>query len=158
MIPTSSLAPGSQSYCVFQRGGLDFALPVRVAARAVPIRPLTPVPFAPPELCGVFLDRRRLVPVVRPDRWLGLPDGAGAEQGAWLLIDDGSVALAAVVDRLLGAADFSDRDLNRALAHPMALGMVAHASRTVVLLDAARLIPTITGSLLAAMPRRGKAG
>jgi chemotaxis signal transduction protein len=156
MISTPTLAPSAQTYCLFRRGDLDFALPLRVAGRAVPVRPLTSVPFAPPDLCGVFLDRRRLVPVVRPDRWLGLPTGAMPPRGAWLLIDDGTVALAAVVDRLLGAARFADRDVDRALAHPMASGMVAHESRSVALLDPARLIPTITGSLLAAMPRRAR--
>jgi chemotaxis signal transduction protein len=95
--------------------------------------------------------------VVRPDRWLGLPTRATPSHGAWLLIDDGNVAVATVVDRLLGVARFADREVNRALAHPMAVGMVAHESRTVVLLDPERLIPTITGTLLAALPRRARA-
>lgn len=157
MTPTPTLAPGAQSYCLFHRGGLDFALPLRVAGRAVPAKPLTSVPFAPPELCGVFLDRRRVVPVVRPDRWLGLSSYLIPPAASWLLLDDGNVALALVVDRLLGVARFADREVNRALAHPMAAGMVAHESRTVVLLDPERLIPTITGTLLAALPRRAKA-
>jgi chemotaxis signal transduction protein len=157
MTSTATFAPAAQSYCLFRRGPLDLALPLRVAGRAVATRRLTPVPFAPPELCGVFLDRGRVVPVILIDRWLGLSAPPAPAGGAWLLIDDGSVTLAVVVDRLLGVAAFAGRDVKRALAHPMAAGMVAHESRTVVLLDAARLIPTITGTLLAAVPQPAEA-
>jgi purine-binding chemotaxis protein CheW len=158
MTPTATLAPGTQSWCLFRRGGLDFALPVRVAGRVVPVRPLTPVPFAPPDLCGVFLDRRRVVPVVRLDRWLGVAGDPNAGGDAWLVIDDGNLTLAGVVDQVLGVARVADREVKRALAHPMAAGMVAHDSRAVVLLDAARLVPTVTGSLLAALPQAASAG
>jgi chemotaxis signal transduction protein len=123
----------------------------------VPAGQLTAVPFAPPELLGVFLHRRRVVPVVLLDRWLGLAGSAMPEDGALLLIDDGNVVLAGVVDRLLGVASFADRAVKRALAHPLATGMVAHESRTVVLLDAERLVATITGSLLAALPQAASA-
>jgi chemotaxis signal transduction protein len=147
-----TLASPAQRYCLFRRGELDFALPVQAARRVVPTKPLTPVPFAPADLCGVFLDGRQVVPVVLLDRWLGLPAGTMPGDGAWLLIDDGNVTLAGVVDRLLGLASFADRAVKRALAHPLASGMVTHESRTVVLLDAARLVATITGSLVAALP------
>jgi chemotaxis signal transduction protein len=151
------LASPAEPYCLFHRGGLEFALPTRAARRAVPAKRLTPVPFAPPELCGVVLDRRRVVPVVLLDRWLGLAGSAMPDAGAWLLIDDGNVTLAAVVDRLLGIAAFADRAVTRALAHPLAAGMVSYESRTVVLLDAARLVATVTGSLLAALPQPASA-
>jgi chemotaxis signal transduction protein len=123
----------------------------------VPARRLTRVPFAPPDLCGVFLDRRRVGPVVRLDRWLGLAESSLPDDGAWLLIDDGDVTLAGVADHLLGVAAFADRAVTRALAHPLATGMVAYESRTVVLLDAARLVATVTGSLLAALPQPARA-
>lgn len=157
MTPASTLAPRAQLYCLFRRGELDFALPARAARRAVPAQRLTRVPYAPPDLCGVFLDRRRIVPVVRLDRWLGLSAGALPDDGAWLLIDDGHVTLAGVVDRLLGVAAFADRAVARSLAHPLAIGMVSYESRTVVLLDAARLVATVTGSLLAALPQAARA-
>jgi chemotaxis signal transduction protein len=155
MIATPTVAPAAQRYCLFRRGALDFALPVRVAGRAVPARPLTRVPFAPPDFCGVFLDRRRVVPVVLLDRWLGLPGGARSRKEVWLMIDDGTATLAGVVDELRGVAAFTGREVKRALAHPMASGMVTHESRTVVLLDPVRLVPTITGTLLAALPQAG---
>jgi chemotaxis signal transduction protein len=157
MTSAATLAPPPELYCLFRRGGIDFAVPARAARRAVPVQPLTPVPFAPPDLCGVFLDRRRVVPVVRLDRWLGLAAAALPRDGAWLLIDDGNVTLAAVVDRVLGMASFADRGVKRALAHPLASGMVAHEARTVVLLDAERLVATVTGSLLAALPQHASA-
>lgn len=157
MASTVTLASAAQRYCLFRRGELDFALPAQAARRAVPTKPLTPVPFAPADLCGVFLDRRQVVPVVLLDRWLGLRAGTMPDDGAWLLIDDGNVTLAGVVDRLLGVASFADRAVKRALAHPLASGMVAHESRTVVLLDAARLVATITGSLVAALPEPARA-
>jgi chemotaxis signal transduction protein len=117
----------------------------------VPVKPLTSVPFAPSDLCGVFFDRGRVVPVVLLDRWLGLAGEVLPDAGGWLLIDDGGVRVAGVVDRLLGVASFADRAVKRALAHPLASGMLAHESRTVVLLDPARLVPSITGGILAAL-------
>jgi chemotaxis signal transduction protein len=157
MTAAPTLAPPAQPYCLFRRGGLEFAVPAPAARRAVPAQRLTRVPFAPPDLCGVFLDRRRVVPVVLLDRWLGLGGSARAADGAWLLIDDGNVTLAGVVDHLLGVASFADRAVKRALAHPLATGMVSYESRTVVLLDAARLVATVTGSLLAALPQPARA-
>jgi chemotaxis signal transduction protein len=151
MTSIATLTSPAQHYCLFRRGELDFALPARVARRAVPAKPLTRVPFAPADLCGVFLDRRRVFPVVLLDRWLGLPaptTGAGA---AWLVIDDGNVALAGVVDRVLGVVSLADRAVERAVAQPLASGMVADGSQTVVLLDAARLIAAVSEDLVAAL-------
>jgi chemotaxis signal transduction protein len=157
MTSAPSLAPPAQAYCLFRRGGHEFAVPTLAACGAVPPRQLTSVPFAPPELRGVFLHRRRVVPVVLLDRWLGLAGSAMPDEGALLLIDDGNVMLAGVVDRLLGVASFADRAVRRALAHPLATGMVVHESRTVVLLDAERLVATVTGSLLASLPQAASA-
>lgn len=148
-----TVASAAQLYCLFRRGELDFALPGTAVRGAVAMKPLTPVPFGPADLCGVFLDRRDVVPVVLLDRWLGLTAAPRSASGPWLLIDDGSATLAAVVDRVLGVASFAPTALKPTHAHPLATGTVAYESRTVVVLDAARLIVTVNRSLLAAMPQ-----
>lgn len=132
-------------YCIFMRDGRRFALSTLVAREILESRPFTPVPYAPPELLGAFNVRGEIVPLVNLDRFLGVEERPPARGDTLLMLCQGELTMAAVVDQVVVVKHVSPWEIRRAkldpsITNPLVRGLVGRDAEETMVLDAERLI------------------
>lgn len=140
----AAAAPRSD-YCFFLRGGRRFALSTTIAKEILEARPFTPVPYAPPELLGAFNLRGEVIPLVNLDRFLEVEERAPARGDTLVLLCQGELTMAAVVDHVVVVKHVSPWEIRRArldpsITNPMVRGLVGRDAEQAMVLDAERLI------------------
>lgn len=131
----------SRRYVLFGLSGQALALPAEVVTRFLPVPTLDRPPAAPPVVAGVFRWQGRVVPVLRLDRLLGLPESSIGVYSTLLLLerDDGPLALA--TDRAQSIVAAEPREIAEGLSFEgCALALIDHAGGTATVLDPARLL------------------
>lgn len=92
--------------CLFTVSGARFAVDVRSAREVALFDELTPVPRAPRHLVGVANLRGTVVPIVDVGPLLGLPALRAPRGVRTLVLRDGSLLAAMVVEAILGLEPF----------------------------------------------------
>jgi len=87
-------------YCTFQAGGFFFGVDVTRVQEVVRFQPLTHVPLAPPEVCGLINLRGQIITTIDLRRRLGLPDRTPDAQPTNLLITTPEGAVSLQVDQI----------------------------------------------------------
>ena len=156
-IPSSSVAaepaPALRA-CLFTVSGARFAVDVRSAREVALFEELTPVPRAPRHLVGVANLRGTVVPIVDVGPLLGRAALRAPRSVRTLVLRDGPLLAAMVVEAVLGlepfdtvlAPDTPTAPRNRVPSRFLN-GWLAWAGETVPILDAGRLLTELrTGS------------
>ncbi len=143
--PTEEESFPSQSACVFTLGQERCAVDVRQARAVVTLGALTRVPGAPATLLGVTNVRGSVVPVVDVRPLLGLqaaPVGVGALA---VVLEDGDLRAALVVERVLGIERFETAlpppESGRFV--PVACGALSSTDGILTLLDGPTILATV---------------
>ena len=156
---SSSATPASaqpeRRACVFALAGSRFAVDVRSAREVVLFDEMTAVPRAPRHLVGVANLRGTVMPIVDVRALLGLPDAGPARSARTLVVRDGALQAAVVVDTVLGLEPFEEMlpaDSPGAVGlsgpRPLIAGWIRWANETLAVLD----VPKILASLRASTP------
>lgn len=90
----------NRQYCTFQAGGFFFGVDVTRVQEVVRFQPLTQVPLAPPEICGLINLRGQIITTIDLRRRLGLPDRAAGVVPTNLLISTPEGAVSLQVDQI----------------------------------------------------------
>lgn len=143
-------------YCIFMRDGRRFALSTLVAREILESRPFTPVPYAPPELLGAFNVRGEIVPLVNLDRFLGVEERPPARGDTLLMLCQGELTMAAVVDQVVIVKHVSPWEIRRAkldpsITNPLVRGLVGRDAEETMVLDAERLIAGVVERIAAGL-------
>lgn len=166
-VPAPSVAPEpapALRACLFTVSGARFAVDVRSAREVALFEELTPVPRAPRHLVGVANLRGTVVPIVDVGPLLGLPALRAPRSVRTLVLRDGPLLAAMVVDAVLGLEPFDtvlapdaptaprDRVPSRFLN-----GWLAWAGETVPVLDVGRMLAELRSASPSAPARRSAA-
>lgn len=143
--------------CLFSVGGSIFAVDVRSAREVAGFDEITPVPRGGRHLVGVANLRGTIVPIVDIRDALGLPEARSARSVHTLVVRDGSLAVAAVVDSVLGLEPFDvvlppDTPAASRAHGAFASGWVNWAGEIVPVLDIPRLLATLRSPASAVAP------
>ena len=150
--------------CLFTVSGVRLAVDVRSAREVALFEELTPVPRTPRHLVGVANLRGTVVPIVDVGPLLGLPALRAPRSVRTLVLRDGPLLAAMVVDAVLGLEPFDallapdtptaprDRVPSRFLN-----GWLAWAGETVPVLDAGRMLAELRSGSPSAPARRSAA-
>ncbi|SRR6266545_3281374 len=112
--PVATVSPASLDAlqapraCVFAVAGTRFAVDVRSAREVVLFDEITTVPRGPRHLVGVANLRGTVMPIVDVRERLGLPDSRPGRPLRALVVRDGAVQAALVVDSVLGLEPIGD--------------------------------------------------
>jgi chemotaxis signal transduction protein len=152
----SAAASPRSDYCLFVRGGRRFALSTTVAKEILEARPFTPVPYAPPELLGAFNLRGEVIPLVNLDRFLEVEERAPARGDTLVLLCQGELTMAAVVDQVLIVKHVSPWEIRRAKLDPtitnsLVRGLIGRDDEQAMVLDAERLIAGVVECIAAGL-------
>ena len=156
---TSPEATPALRACLFSLAGSIFAVDVRNAREVAAFDEITPVPRAARHLVGVANLRGTIVPIVDIRGALGLIEARAARSVRTLVVRDGSLVVAAVVDSVLGLEPFdavlppevpaSGRCRGR---HSFATGWISWAGENVPVLDIPRLLAALRTTVGAVEP------
>jgi len=156
VMPAAPDAPPAPRACLFALAGAQFAVDVRSAREVVVFDDITAVPLAPPHLVGVANLRGTVMPIVDVRDMLGLPESRLARTPRTLVVRDGTVQAALVVDTVLGLEPYEDvaaPDSSAAARlrgpRPLMTGWIQWAGETLPLLDVPKILaalhpPTVT--------------
>lgn len=150
-----SAAPPERRACLFALAGSRFAVDVRSAREVVLFEEITAVPLAPRHLVGVANLRGTVMPIMDIRALLGLPEPRPARGVRALVVRDGGVQAALVVDTVLGLEPFDDvvpadgpTTARMRGPRPLMAGWIQWAGETLALLD----VPKILAALRPSMP------
>jgi purine-binding chemotaxis protein CheW len=145
--------------CLFSLAGSAFAVDVRSAREVAVFDEITLVPRAPRYLIGVANLRGTVLPIVDIRGILGLGEIRPARSVRTLLVRDGSLVVAAVVDSVLGLEPFGailspDSPAAARARGPrqFASGWIAWAGDIVPVLDVPRLLAALRSTMSVAAP------
>jgi purine-binding chemotaxis protein CheW len=151
--------PTRGEYCVFLRGPLAIGVSTQVVREVLDARPCTPIPLAPADLLGAFNLRGEIVPLVQLDRLLGVKPSPYEHDDAVLVLADGDLTFAVVIDVVAGIKhippwqieppDPTARELS-----PLARGTAMVEGREIVVLDSERVFAAVAGEVSSAFLRR----
>ncbi|HZR81360.1 MAG TPA: chemotaxis protein CheW [Candidatus Binatia bacterium] len=146
-------------YCVFTRGGARFAISTRVAREVLDWRAFTPLPRASDELLGAFNLRGEVVPLMRLDRFLGVPDRPLERSDTFLVLAEGDLTVAAVVDGVatvrhiapweIQRSDVAERDRNA-----LVRGTAGKDDQRTAIIDGERLLAAVATHVASGFRRR----
>jgi len=156
--PAAPDAPPAPRACLFALAGARFAVDVRSAREVVLFDEITAVPRAPRHLVGVANLRGTVMPIVDVRELLGLPEARSGRSLRTLVVRDGALQAALVVDTVLGLEPYegvvtADSPTAAGIPGPRPLiaGWIRWAGETLPLLDVPRILaalrpstPTIT--------------
>ena len=99
----------SSEFLACELAGVVYAVPVERVREVVRIRPITPIPRVPEEICGVVSQRGEIVQVIDLRRRLGFPPGEPTRASRILFVR-GADGLAAglLVDAVVGVLRISE--------------------------------------------------
>ncbi len=149
-------APPARRACLFALAGARFAVDVRSAREVVLFDEITAVPRAPRHVVGVANLRGTVMPIVDARGLLGLPESRLGRSLRTLVVRDGAIQAAVVVDTVLGLEPLEDvvaTDSPTASGmrgpRPLMAGWLRWNGQTLPLLD----VPKILAALVASTPR-----
>lgn len=87
-------------YCLFERGGVRFALPIGVTREVLSGLGLSRIEGAPPEVLGGALVREVFTPVLCIDEWLGTQGAPYEPTNHVLVFEQGNLRFGCSVDRV----------------------------------------------------------
>ncbi len=131
---------------VFRVGGQDFAINIFHVQRILRYEAPAPLPKAPPFLEGVLAVQGAVVPVIDLRKRFELSSAEVREETRVMVVECEGMPIGAVVDAVhevlrVGAAHISPPPpVVRGLAADYIQGIISLAGRTVILLQAARLL------------------
>lgn len=136
-------------FFVFQLGRTDFAVSTSIAREVVEARPATPVPLAPADLLGALNLRGEVVPLVRLERFLGLPVETAERSRSIVVLSLRELRLAVPVDRVLDVRHIAPWEIRRAAeALPdLARGVAVSEKGRTVILDGERLLERVADEI-----------
>jgi purine-binding chemotaxis protein CheW len=159
VLPGSPDAPPARRACLFALAGARFAVDVRSAREVVLFDEITAVPRAPRHVVGVANLRGTVMPIVDVRRLLGLPESRLGRPLRTLVVRDGVVQAALVVDTVLGLEPFEDvlpADSPTAAGtrgpRPLMAGWIEWAGDTLALLDVPKILAALRPSTPAVAP------
>jgi purine-binding chemotaxis protein CheW len=145
--PAAADAPPARRACLFALAGSHFAVDVRSAREVVLFDEITTVPRAPRHLVGVANLRGTVMPIVDVRGLLGLPESRLGRSLRTLVVRDGALQAALVVDTVLGLEPFEDVVPidNPTVARmrgprPLMTGWIRWAGETLALLDVPKIL------------------
>jgi chemotaxis signal transduction protein len=151
--PTVPDAPPAPRACLFELAGVRFAVDVRSAREVVLFDEITVVPRAPRHLVGVANLRGTVMPLVDVRELLGLAESRPGRTLRTLVVRDGAVQAALVVDTVLGLESFQDvvpADSPTAAGmwgpRSMMTGWIQWAGDTLPLLDVPKILAALHSS------------
>jgi purine-binding chemotaxis protein CheW len=155
-IPASATPAGAlpeRRACLVALGGSRFAVDVRSAREVVLFDEITVVPRAPRHLVGVANLRGTVMPIVDVRALLELPEAGPARSARTLVVRDGVLQAAVVVDMVLGLEPLEEVlpvDSPKALGlrgpRPLIAGWIRWASETLALLDVPKILASLRAS------------
>jgi len=161
--PPAPDAPPAPRACLFALAGARFAVDVRSAREVVLFDEITAVPRAPRHLVGVANLRGTVMPIVDARELLGLEEPRSGRSVRTLVVRDGAVQAALVVDTVLGLEPFEDvlpTDSPIAAGswgpRPLMSGWIQWTGETLALLDVPKLLAALAVST-SAVTREGSA-
>jgi purine-binding chemotaxis protein CheW len=149
---------------VFRVGGQDFAFNIFHVQRILRYERPAPLPKAPPFLEGVLTVQRAVVPVIDLRKRFELPGVVAGEETRTMVLEVEGTAVGAVVDAVVevlrvGAAQIvPPPPVVRGLAAEYVQGIVTLPGRTIILLQAARLLTSHERIALEALDAEGVHG
>ena len=150
VLPTLPETPPALRACLFALAGARFAVDVRSAREVAVFDEITAVPGAPRHLVGVANLRGAVLPITDLSRLLGLPELRPARSLRTLVLRDGPLMAAAVVDGVLGLEPFdevvpadSPTMARVKVPRPFVAGWLVWAGETLPLLDVARVLEAL---------------
>lgn len=143
-------APPAPRACLFELAGARFAVDVRSAREVVLFDEITAVPRAPRHLVGVANLRGTVMPIVDVRELLGLAESRAGRTVRTLVVRDGAVQAALVVDTVVGLEPFGDvagADSPSAAGmwgpRPLMAGWIQWAGETLPLLDVPKILAAL---------------
>jgi purine-binding chemotaxis protein CheW len=143
-------APPTPRACLFALAGTRFAVDVRNAREVVLFEEITAVPRAPRHLVGVANLRGTVMPIVDVRELLGLPESRPGRTLRTLVVRDGAVQAALVVDTVLGLEPFeavvpADSPTAPGMRGPRPLmtGWIQGAGEALPLLDVPKILAAL---------------
>ena len=106
----------SSEFLACELAGVVYALPVERVREVVRIRPITPIPRVPKEICGVVSQRGEIVQIIDVRRRLGFPPGEPTRASRILFVrgaDDTAAGL--LVDAVVGVLRIPEDALHPSL-------------------------------------------
>jgi len=150
VLPAAPDAPPAPRACLFALAGARFAVDVRSAREVVLFEEITVVPRAPRHLVGVANLRGTVMPIVDVRELLGLPASRPGRSLRTLVVRDGAVQAALVVDTVLGLEPFeavlpADNSTAAGTGGPRRLmtGWIQWAGETLPLLDVSKILAAL---------------
>jgi purine-binding chemotaxis protein CheW len=148
--PQPPAPPPALYVCLFELGGGHFAVDVRSAREVAVFEDITAVPRAPACLLGLANLRGTVMPIVDIRPLVGAPPVRPARAVRSLVIHDGDLQAAVVVDGVLGLEPFEQvlpADGAHAPWREFALGQLQWRGGAAVLLDGPRLLAALRGEM-----------
>lgn len=152
---TPAGAPPERRACLFSVAGSRFAVDVRSAREVVLFDDITAVPRAPGCLVGVANLRGTVMPIVDVRALLGLPEAPPPRSVRTLVVRDGALQAAMVVDNVLGLEPYEDvvpADQAATAPRPLVAGRIRWAGESFALLDAPRLLAALRAPMTQEVP------
>ena len=150
--PSPDALPASRA-CLFALAGTRFAVDVRSAREVVLFDEITAVPRAPRHLVGVANLRGTVMPIVDVRGLLGLVESRPGRPLRTLVVRDGAVQAALVVDTVLGLEPYEDvvvpdspTTAGMRGPRPLMSGWIQVAGETLPLLDVPRILAALRPS------------
>jgi len=133
--------------CVFSVGAEPFAFDVRRVREVALLDRLTAVPAAPPQVVGVANLRGDVLPIVDPERLLGVATRRAGRRLRALVVAGGGAHVGILIDDVLGLETFDDvleiGDASRKRYVACALGRLRRSDGLVTLLDADAVVAAL---------------
>lgn len=137
---------GSPQLVVFSAGGRGVGIPIDSLSEVVPVRPITPLPGAPAEVCGLINIRGRLRTVVDLARCLGLPPVQPGPECRVAMTEAGGRGAGFLVDGVRGVIRHSEAQIElvspsgNTVAEAALVGMGVLRSLSFMLIEPDRLL------------------
>ncbi len=133
--------------CIFTVGAEPFAFDVRRVREVILLDELTAVPAAPPQVVGVANLRGDVLPIVDPQRLLGVATRRAGRRLRALVVAGGGAHVGILIDDVLGLETFDDvleiGDATRKPYVACALGRLRRSDGLVTLLDADAVVAAL---------------
>jgi purine-binding chemotaxis protein CheW len=159
ILPALPETPPALRACLISLAGSAFGVDVRSAREVAVFDEITPLPRAPRHLIGVANLRGTILPIMDIRGALGLPEGRPPRSVRTLVVRDGSLVVAAVVDSVLGLEPFDailppdSPSASRVRApRQFVAGWITWAGEAVPVLDVRRLLAVLRTTVQAVEP------
>jgi chemotaxis signal transduction protein len=163
VLPAVPDSPPALRACLFALAGSRFAVDVRNAREVAVFDEITAIPRAPRHLVGVANLRGTVLPIADIRVLLGLPELRPARSMRTLVLRDGGLVVAVVVDMVLGLEPFDDivpADSPAAARargpRQFVAGWIEWAGETLPLLDVQRMLAALRPTTRAGGPAQGE--